>query len=208
MSEVVSSRISLDCQLQLSDYLIVDYDLQSYITNRHLICEPTLNFFNRKTRVFANEILYWFHSLYNVINLQKDTLATDHITYLKRNSCSFFKELINNSSIVCFLSHQYLLYFSFHILLTFFIFSKEHFLLNSCHRLFVWILRVKLQTNFKKHCSLDAGRFHEFLEKTLALLSCFGVIYNDFLNLNLFISWQHINLFMSKLRLTYHREAF
>ena len=122
MGEIVGCRISLDGQLQLSDYLTIDDNLQSDIADRNGVSKPTFNFLNYKPRVFFHKLFYLFYSFYDIGYLQKDTFSSDHITDFKRNSCSFFKELINDVSIVSLLSYQYLLYCSIHILLSLLVF--------------------------------------------------------------------------------------
>ena len=58
VSEVVGCRISLYGQLQLSDNLIADDDLQGYVADRSGVRKSALNLFDSKPRVFTHEILY------------------------------------------------------------------------------------------------------------------------------------------------------
>ena len=63
MGEVVGCCVGLDGKLQLSDYLIVDNDLQGDITDGSRIGESTFDLFDSKPGVFTHEILYRFDCL-------------------------------------------------------------------------------------------------------------------------------------------------
>jgi hypothetical protein len=66
MGEIVGCSVGLDGQLQLSDYQIIDDNLQSDITDGKWVGEPALNLFDSKPRVFFNKLLNLFYSFYDV----------------------------------------------------------------------------------------------------------------------------------------------
>ncbi len=70
VGEVIGCSICLNSQLELSNYLFINDNLQSYITYRSLFYgESVFNLFYSKLRVFLDEFLDLIDSLYNVTNL-------------------------------------------------------------------------------------------------------------------------------------------
>ena len=66
MGKAVGCCVGLDGQLQLSDYPIVDNDLQGDIADGSRIGESTLNLLDSKPRVFTNKFINWFYCFNDV----------------------------------------------------------------------------------------------------------------------------------------------
>jgi hypothetical protein len=87
MSEVVCSRVCLNCELQLSHNLFVDGNLQSDVADGDFVSKSALNlsysvaFF----LIFQHECFYLFNRFYYIIYLQEHTLSPHHVADLELN---------------------------------------------------------------------------------------------------------------------------
>jgi len=142
--EVVGSSISLNGQLELCFYFFIDGDLQGHITDGRLLGESTLDFSDPETLV----ILFYkgldlLDSQDDVVDLEKDTLSSNHVANFELNILFVFKKLGYSVLVGLFFTVESLLDTPFDLLFSFSLcLFKKHLFLDSKHGFIVGAVRV------------------------------------------------------------------
>lgn len=89
MGEILSSDVCLDSQLKLGHNLSIYHYFQGYIARGDRIHESTFDFCYTEPGVCFDEAFDFFDGIYDVLNLQKDTLASDHAAVIELHTFPF-----------------------------------------------------------------------------------------------------------------------
>lgn len=145
MGKVISSRVWLDRQLQLSHNIFVDPYLQGHVTYRNLVCETTFNLNYPKPFFLVSESKSFdlFDGEDNVRDTDEYTLASKHIANLESYIAFVSEQLVDFTLVIFILTFDSFFDTMFiNLSLIVLIFSDEHFFFDSNHSLLIRSVRI------------------------------------------------------------------